>query len=49
MILLNSLIDIGFTILMVTHNTEQSLEADKIIRIADGQIISVKSNEVEAK
>ena len=47
--LLKSLNDKGYTILMVTHNTEQSLEADKIIRIADGQIISVKSNEVEAK
>lgn len=49
MSLLKSLNDSGYTILMVTHNTEQSLETDKVIRIADGKIISINSNKVEEK
>ena len=31
----------GYTIVMVTHNTEQSLEADKIVKIKDGKITSM--------
>lgn len=35
----------GYTIIMVTHNTEQSLQADKVVKIIDGKIISVSKNE----
>lgn len=35
----------GYTIIMVTHNTEQSLEADKVVRIIDGKITSVVKKE----
>lgn len=31
----------GYTIIMVTHNMEQSLEADKIVKIKDGAITSI--------
>lgn len=40
--LLNELNSKGYTIIMVTHNTEQSLNANKVIRMVDGKITSIK-------
>lgn len=37
----------GKTIIMVTHDDNLANEADKIIRIKDGNIISIKGNEEE--
>lgn len=45
MALLKDLNKKGYTIIMVTHNTEQSLQADKVVKIIDGKIISVTKNE----
>lgn len=42
--LLRELNQKGYTIVMVTHNNEQSLEADKIVKIMDGTITSIIEN-----
>jgi len=49
MSLLKSLNNSGYTILMVTHNTEQTLETNRVIRVTDGKIVSIESNEVGEK
>lgn len=47
--LLLELNDKGYTIVMVTHNTEQSLKADRVIKIIDGKIVSIKDNNTSNK
>lgn len=44
--LLKSLNDKGYTIIMVTHNLEQTKYADKVIRIKDGEIIDAESDNI---
>lgn len=49
MALLKDLNKNGYTIIMVTHNVEQSYETDKIIKIRDGEIISIKNTDTDNK
>lgn len=44
--LLKSLNDKGYTIIMVTHNLEQTKYADKVIRIKDGEIVDSESDNI---
>ena len=44
--LLKSLNDKGYTIIMVTHNLEQTKYADKVIRIKDGEIVDAESDNI---
>lgn len=41
--LLKDLNDKGYTVIIVTHNTEQSLKANKIIKIMDGKMKFIKT------
>lgn len=43
MTLLKDLNKNGYTIIMVTHNIEQSYETDKIVKIKDGELISIEN------
>lgn len=44
--LLKDLNSKGYTIIMVTHNNEQAIEAKRVIRIKDGKIQEVDKNEI---
>ena len=45
--LLQDLNSKGFTIIMVTHNLEQTLSSNKTIKIKDGKIVNIKDNKLE--
>ena len=44
--LLKSLNDKGYTIIMVTHNLEQTKYADRVIKIKDGKIVDSESDNI---